>query len=450
MNIRRIIKKFIPTEVFKKVEPYGHLAEAVVLNIIYGFPARKMKVIGVTGTNGKTTTTFLIHRMLHDAGYKAGLMTTVAWGVGADIKPQIHHMTNVPVPELMKRLRYMRKQGMEWLVLETTSHSLAQHRVWGIPYSVAVLTNITHEHLDYHGTFERYRDAKKMMFTRTNRNKRGLHAGIINADDPSAELFAAAVDNPITYGVDAGELRATNVKLAPSGVDYIAEIGDERYGIHCNLPGSFNVANSLAAVATGRVVGLNKDQIEQGIAALEGVEGRMTRISEGQKFSIIVDFAHTPDSFEKLFKDLRPVVKGRLIVMFGSAGRRDEAKRPIQGALAGKYADEVIVTEEDDRDIDGQTIMEQIAVGATQAGKERDLNLFLVHDRTEAIKFALARADKANDAVLLLGKGHEKTIERADGEHEWDEISTTKAAIRELLAFKPKEDDKKYPSQQAK
>lgn len=445
MSARTIIKKLIPVGLFRKIEPYGHLAEAVVLNIIYGFPARKMKVIGVTGTNGKTTTAFLIHRMLHDAGYKAGLMTTVAWGVGADIKPQIHHMTNVPVPELMKRLRYMRKQGMEWLVLETTSHSLAQYRVWGIPYSVAVLTNITHEHLDYHGTFENYRDAKKMMFTRTNRNKRGLRAGIINADDPSAELFAAAIDNPITYGVDAGELRATNVKLAPSGVDYIAEIGDERYGIHCNLPGSFNVANSLAAVATGRVVGLSKDQIEQGIAALEGVEGRMTRISEGQKYSVIVDFAHTPDSFEKLFKDLRPVVKGRLIVMFGSAGRRDEAKRPIQGALAGKYADEVIVTEEDDRDIDGQVIMEQIAEGAAQAGKERDLNLFLVHDRTEAIKFALSRADKDNDAVLLLGKGHEKTIERADGEHEWDEIATTKAALRGLLSTKPKEDDEKYP-----
>jgi UDP-N-acetylmuramoyl-L-alanyl-D-glutamate--2,6-diaminopimelate ligase len=441
MNIRSIVKKLIPTGLFKAVEPYGHLAEAIFFNIIYGFPARKMKVIGVTGTNGKTTTTFLIHRMLHEAGYKAGLMTTVAWGVGSDIKPQIHHMTNVPVPELMKRLRYMRKQGMEWLVLETTSHSLAQHRVWGIPYSVAVLTNITHEHLDYHGTFENYREAKKKMFTQANNNKRGLQTGIINADDPSAEVFKAAVTNTVLYGVEAGDLRATNVQLAPTGVDYIAEINGDRYGIHCNLPGSFNVANSLAAVATGRVVGLSKDQIEQGIAALEGVEGRMTRITEGQKHTVIVDFAHTPDSFEKLFKDLRPVVKGRLIVMFGSAGRRDEAKRPLQGALAGKYADEVIITEEDDRDIDGQQIMEQIAEGAIQAGKERDLNLFLVHDRTEAITFALSRADKADDTVLLLGKGHEKTIERANGENDWDEIATTKAAVRELLRAKPAADD---------
>jgi UDP-N-acetylmuramoyl-L-alanyl-D-glutamate--2,6-diaminopimelate ligase len=441
MNIRKVVKALIPVALFRKIEPLGHLGEAIVFNVLYGFPARKMKVIGVTGTNGKTTTTFLIHRMLHEAGFKVGLMTTVAWGVGADIKPQIHHMTNVPVPELMKRLRYMRKHGTEWLVLETTSHSLAQHRVWGIPYSVAVLTNITHEHLDYHGTFERYRDAKKMMFTQANRNKHGLRTGIINADDPSAEVFAEAISNKITYGVEAGQLRASSVQLSSNGVDYIAEIDGERYGVHCNLPGSFNVANSLAAVATGRAVGLSRDQIEEGIAALEGVEGRMTRISEGQKYSVIVDFAHTPDSFEKLFKDLRPVVKGRLIVMFGSAGRRDEAKRPIQGALAGKYADEVVITEEDDRDIDGQAIMEQIADGAVKAGKERDLNLFLVHDRTEAIKFALGRADKADDAVLLLGKGHEKTIERADGEHSWDEISVAKVAVHELLTAKPKEDD---------
>lgn len=432
MNIRKTVKTFIPVGLFRAVEPYGHLAEAVTFNILNGFPARGMKVIGITGTNGKTTTSFLVHRMLHEAGFKVGLMTTVAWGVGDDIRPQIHHMTNVPVPELMKRLKHMRKQGAEWLVLETTSHSLAQNRVWGVPYSVAVMTNITHEHLDYHGTFEKYRDAKKKLFTLASRNRRGLRTGIINADDPSAEVFKAATVNPIMYGVESGDLRATDVKLASSGIDYKAVIGKDSYDIHCNLPGSFNVANSLATVAVGRAVGLTKEQIERGVAALEGVEGRMTRIDEGQKFNVIVDFAHTPDSFEKLFKDLRPVVKGRLIVMFGSAGRRDEAKRPLQGALAGKYADEVIVTEEDDRDVDGMEIMKQIAEGAEKAGKERDLNLFMVHDRTEAIEFALGQAESADDTVLLLGKGHEKTIERANGENPWDEIATVRTALKKI------------------
>lgn len=437
MNFRQIVKAIIPMGLFRAIEPYGHLSEAVFFNVVYGFPARKMKVIGITGTNGKTTTTFLVHRMLHEAGLKAGMMTTVAYGVGSDIRPQVHHMTNVPVPELMKRLRWMKKQGIEWLVQESTSQALVQNRLWCLPYSVAVLTNITHEHLDYHGTFEKYRDAKKILFTRTNDNKRGLRAGVANADDPVGEAFAAITANPLTYGVEKGSLKAESIKLSPNGVTYIARIGEntkkgiagDEYHIECHLPGSFNVANSLAAVGVGRAIGLTKEQIEHGIGALDGVEGRMSRISEGQGFNVIVDFAHTPDSFEKLFKDLRPVVKGRLIVMFGSAGRRDEAKRPLQGALAGKYADEVIITEEDDRDADGQEIMEQIAAGAVEAGKERDLNLFLVHDRVEAINFAISRADTANDTILLLGKGHEKTIERANGENPWDEIGTAHAAL---------------------
>ena len=428
--MRTLVKKLIPKNVFSRIEPWGHLVEAVILNVLNGFPARDLKVIGVTGTNGKTSTSFLIHRMLTNSGYKAGLMTTVAYGVGNDINPQIHHMTNVSVPELMKRLKQMKQQGAEWLVLETTSHALAQHRVWGIPYSVAVMTNVTHEHLDYHGSFENYRDAKLRMFQLANKNKKGLQAGIVNAEDANWELFAGAVENPLTYGVDGADLSATNVKLSSDGIAYDVKVDNETLHITCNLPGSFNVYNSLAAVGVGKVLGLSSGQIEQGIAALEGVEGRMTRLDEGQKFSVIVDFAHTPDSFEKLFKDLRPVVKGKLIVMFGSVGRRDEAKRAIQGRLAGQYADEVVITEEDDRDVDGEEIMNQIADGARKAGKVRNTDMFLVHDRTEAINFAIKRAKSKDDTVLLLGKGHEKTIERANGENPWDEIATAREALK--------------------
>jgi UDP-N-acetylmuramoyl-L-alanyl-D-glutamate--2,6-diaminopimelate ligase len=432
MNPKRLVKKAIPKSLFKTIEPAGHLAEAVGYNVLNGFPGKGMKVIGITGTNGKTSTSFMVHRMLCDAGIKAGLMTTVAYGVGNDIHPQIHHMTNVPVPELMKRLKWMKQQGVEWLVLETTSHALAQHRVWGIPYSVAVMTNVTHEHLDYHGTFENYRDAKRKLFKLANKNSGGLQTGVINADDPSAKLFASDVKHPVTYGLNNGDIQAKNVELTSDYVKYTAVAADESYDVLCHVPGSFNVANSLAAVGVGRALGLTKQQIESGIAALQGVEGRMTNIDEGQDFSVIVDFAHTPDSFEKLFKDIRPVVKGKLIVMFGSAGRRDEAKRAVQGKLAGEYAHEVVITEEDDRDVDGTAIMNEIAAGAEEAGKSRDRDLFLVHDRTEAIAFTLGRA-RAGDTVLLLGKGHEKTIERADGEHEWDEIDTTRRTLRALL-----------------
>jgi UDP-N-acetylmuramoyl-L-alanyl-D-glutamate--2,6-diaminopimelate ligase len=410
------------------------MAEAVLLNIINGFPARGLKIIGVTGTNGKTTTSFLIHRMLDEAGYNVGLMTTVAYGVGANIQPQIEHMTTVSVPVLHKRIKQMKRQGAEWLVLETTSHALAQNRVWGVPYSIAVMTNLTHEHLDYHGSFENYREAKRLMFKMANANRRGLRAGVINADDASANQFANAIAKPLLYGVDHGQLTAKAVKSTPKGVSYQAEIGSNKYNIHCQIPGNFNVYNSLAAVAVGYILGLEPAQIERGIAALDSVEGRMARINEGQPFEVIVDFAHTPDSFEKLFKDLRPNISGKMIVLFGSAGRRDEAKRPLQGELAGKYCDEVIVTEEDDRDIDGQEIMAQIAAGAEKTGKIRDKNLFLVHDRRQAIKFAMGRAKAKDDVVLLLGKGHEKSIERAHGEDPWDEVAEAKAAIKANLS----------------
>jgi UDP-N-acetylmuramoyl-L-alanyl-D-glutamate--2,6-diaminopimelate ligase len=446
MSFRRLVKKIIPTGLFRTIEPYGHLVEAVLINAINGFPGRGFKVIGVTGTNGKTSTAFMIHKMMHESGYKVGLMTTVAWGAGNDIKSQVQHYTNVPLPELMKRLKHLRSQGVEWLVLETTSQALAQHRVWGIPYSVAVMTNVTHEHLDYHRTFERYRDAKRELFKIANRNRRGLRVGIINADDPNAEFFKKDVKKPLTYGINSGEIQAKDIKATPAGSQYTVTVSSQpslKLNIRTNMPGSFNVYNSLAVVGVGLALELKPEQIEQGIAALENVEGRMTRVDEGQDFDVIVDYAHTPDSFEKLFKDLKPLVKGKLIVLFGSAGRRDEAKRGVQGELAAKYCDEVILTEEDDRDMDGIEILEQIAAGAEKTGKIRDKDLFLIHDRTEAISSAINRASEG-DTVLLLGKGHEKGILRPgpraaelrhlkqdDNDPErvrddpWDEIATT-------------------------
>jgi UDP-N-acetylmuramoyl-L-alanyl-D-glutamate--2,6-diaminopimelate ligase len=435
MNIRKAVKKVIPSGLFPMIEPYGHFGEAVLLNTINGFPAKGMKVIGVTGTNGKTSTSYMIHRMLHEAGFKTGLMTTVAYGVGKNIKPQTYHMTTVSIPELMKRLKWMREQKVEWLVIETTSQALAQHRVWGVPYSIAVMTNLTEDDSGWHKNFEAYRASKVKLFERAAMNTKGLQTGIVNAEDPSASYFASAVPKPLLYRADGldieGELVAHDIRTTPQGSAFTARINDRELHLKVNLPGSFNISNALAAAGAGIAAGLSDEQIEQGIAALEGVEGRMTTIDEGQAFNLIVDFAHTPDAFEKLFKDLGPLVDGRLIVVFGSAGRRDEKKRAVQGKLAGKYAADVIVTEEDDRDADGYGIMDQIAEGAEKEGKVRERDLFLIHDRTEAIEFAVRRAGPG-DTVLLLGKGHEKTIERADGEHKWDEIGTARKAVKAL------------------
>ncbi|MBC7943272.1 UDP-N-acetylmuramoyl-L-alanyl-D-glutamate--2,6-diaminopimelate ligase [Candidatus Saccharibacteria bacterium] len=430
-DIRTIVKQLIPTKLFKTIEPYGHLAESVVANVRYGFPARNMHVIGVTGTNGKTTTSFLIHKMLHEAGFKVGILSTVGYGIGDDIKDQTQHITTEKAGILQKRLRDFKRAGVEWVVLESSSHSLAQHRTWGVPYEIAVMTNVTHEHLDYHGSFDNYLEAKRLLFRIAAKN--GRKFGVVNADDPNAQKFVDSTPRSVTYGIGAGELKASKVKLAVDYSTFRATVGKDKYDIRINISGEFNVSNSLAAVAVGRELGLSKAQIEQGIAALDGVEGRMMAIEEGQKFKVIVDFACTPDAFERVFSGLRPTTKGKIIALFGSPGHRDEAKRPIQGEIAGRYADEVVVTEDDERDVDGNQIMAEIAAGSKKAGLVQDKNLFLIHNREEAIGFALTRASQPDDVVIMLGKGHEKTIERADGSHPWSDIEVTKTALQELL-----------------
>lgn len=409
MSVRSNVKKLFPTKLFKQIEPFGHWGEAVLEETLAGFPAKGLKIIGVTGTDGKTTTCTLITQMLRSSGKKVAMMTTISVDYGNGPQPNPSRMTTLGSAAMIKELKKMKAAKVEWLVLETTSQALAQHRVWGIPYSVAVMTNLSHEHLDYHGTFERYRTAKVRLFKQANRNKHGLQIGIANADDPNGKYFAQEIKNPVLYGVKKGDLKATKINLSPTGSNYRAVIGQDEYKIVCHLPGSFNIYNSLAAVAVGRAVGLTKTQIEQGIASLQSVEGRMTSVDEGQDFEVIVDYAHTPDSFKKIFDEVRPLTKGRLITVFGSAGRRDQAKRPEQGKVAGQHCDVVFVTEEDDRDADGQEILEQIAAGAKQAGKTIGKDLFLVHDRPQAIEQAVEMAKKG-DIVLLLGKGHEKSI----------------------------------------
>ncbi len=428
---RKIVKALIPRGLFRQIEPYGHWGEAILANIWYGFPARGLRVIGVTGTDGKTTTTTLIWKMLVDAGYKAGFMTTVGYGTHNYQKVQHVHITTLQSFPLMKRIRQLKADGIEWLVLETSSHALAQHRTFGIPYEVGVMTNVTSDHMDYHGTFENYRDAKKRLFKIAN--KHGLRAGVANADDPSGQLFAGVVAHPILYGIKAGTLRAEEVNTTPTGSNFVAEYQARRLKIKVNLPGDFNVYNALATVGVGLQVGLTDEQIEHGVAALTEVEGRMNTINEGQDFTVIVDYASTPGGFEAVLPGLRKSTKGRLIAVFGSAGGpRDPFKRAIQGEIAGKYCDEVVLTEEDDRYTDGELILNQIAEGAERAGKVRDKDMFLVHDRREAIRFAFERA-KAGDTVVLLGKGHERTIERADGEIPWNEAGEARAALRKRV-----------------
>lgn len=402
------------------VVPY-HIGKAAVFSVAKGFPGKRMTVIGVTGTNGKTTTSFMIWKMLNQAGRKAGVMTTVGWGVD-EIHEQMEHMTTVDVKLLNERIKKIADAGAEYLVLEITSHALAQHRDLGIPIDVAVMTNVTHEHLDYHKTFERYRDAKRKLFKKAK-------YGIVNADDPSAGYFESDVEKYITYGIKYGDLKAEKIKLRPDGVEYVTSDGLK---IRTQIAGQFNVSNSLACVAVGRRLGLSDKEIADGIFALTEVEGRMVKVDCGQNFTVIMDYAHTPDAFEKLLPDMKKATEGRLIVMFGSAGgRRDPSKRKPMGVIAGKYADVVVLTEEDDRDTPGDEILEMIAEGARESGKKDGKDLFKIHDRLTAILESCKMAKKG-DTVMFLGKGNEKTIERAHGADAYYELDEIKKALAKI------------------
>ena len=399
------------------VLPY-HYAQSVFATTRYGRPARKMHVIGVTGTNGKTTTCFMIWNMLKEAGFKTGLMTTVAWGVDK-LTPELGHMTTVDAITLNKRISEIKKQGAEYLVLEVTSHALAEHRTLGIPIEIAVFTNLTHDHLDYHRTFVKYRDAKGKLFKKAK-------FSIFNADDAATRFYEMSTKKYTTYGINYGDKKAKDIKLGVSGVKY--SYGDMK--IETNIPGEFNVYNSLAAAIVGEQLGLTKEQIEKGIKTLESVEGRMNVINEGQSFTVIVDYAHAPDALEKVFESIKNH-KGKVIAVHGGAGRRDPSTRPIRGMILGKYADIVIITEDDSRDEDPEKIAAGFIEGAIKAGKTLDKDLFKELDREKAIELAINMAKKG-DIVLILGKGHEKTILRADGPHDFEDIKIAKKYLKKL------------------
>ena len=402
-----------------------HWVQAMKASTEYDFPAKKLRVIAVTGTNGKTTTCFMIWKMLNEAGRKAGLLTTVGWSEdGEHMHKQFEHMTTERVEVLNKRMRAVADAGSEFLILETTSHAMMQFRTLGVPVEIAVFTNLTHEHLDYHKTFENYRKAKLKLFKKAK-------YGVINADDENARYFENiyASDDMTTYGIRQGELRATEVKLSAVGVEY--SCGD--INIKTQIPGKFNVYNSLAAVAVGKKVGLTKQQIERGIYALTEVEGRMTRIREGQDYEVIVDYAHQPDALEKVFESVGKATAGRkIIALHGGAGQRDPSTREPRGEILGKNSDVVIITEDDSRDEDPKEIAGMFVVGAEKAGKVMDKDLFVELDRRKAIEKAIRMA-RRGDLVLILGKGHEKTILRADGPHDFEDIKVAKEVIRKSL-----------------
>lgn len=435
MNLKKYLKNILPS----KTILYLHKAKAVVAGLKYGFPAKKMIPIGITGTKGKTTTAFLISSILEEAGYKVGRLSTVDFKIGDKVTVNEENMTVLEPEKVQNWLKQMADSHCRYVVMEVTSHAIDQHRVWGIPFRIAVLTNVTHDHLDYHKTFANYRDTKVKLF-----HWPSLKSAVINADDKSSEIFIKGMNIKKRYfytcdpnlEIANGEMvRATKIFLNPITSSFIIKTETEEIEINLNLPGLFNIENGLAAACVGLSQNIRLGTIKVGLEKVTKVPGRMERIEARKGFTVIIDYAHTPDSLEKVYQTLKPIVRGRLISVLGACGDRDKTKRPIMGALAGRFADFVIVTDEEPYTEDFQAIIEAVASGVPRGRplfqgkgqvkkrkilehKVHDVREFMkknettgegewwwrIFDRREAIVKALKMA-KFDDVVLITGMG---------------------------------------------
>lgn len=425
------LKSLVPTSA---ITAY-HRILAHVAALYYGNPSREMVVIGVTGTNGKTTTSYLLAKALEGAGVTAGCTTTALMKIGRIETQNRLKMTMPGRFALQKLLREMRDAGCTHVVIETSSQGLIQYRHEGVAYDIGIFTNLTPEHIEAHGGFENYKKAKKILFTHIAKQPPKQIQGnavekafVLNADDEHAPYYQVDGIKTLWYGVKSDRgLHPDSFTLEERGVQ--AVIGGERLAL--SLPGEYNLANALAALVAGTQLGFALRPLMNGLETVKVVPGRFQRVDEGQAFDVIIDYAPEPESFKKFYEAFEPNKHGRVIHVLGSCGGgRDIARRPVLGRLAAQHADIVIVTNEDPYDDNPAEIIEHVAVGAREGGKKDGEDLFVIQDRREAIRFAMKQA-KSGDAVILTGKGNEAWICGANGSKQaWSEEAEAREAIK--------------------
>lgn len=415
----------------------------------YDFPARKLTMIGVTGTDGKTTTCNLIYQILLSAGYKTGMISTVNAVIGTEVLDTGFHVTTPDAPEVQRYLAKMVEAGLTHVVLETTSHGWAQYRVDACEFDIGVVTNITHEHLDYHGSYENYRAAKARLFTslaETLPKKHGnIRLGVLNRDDSSYEyLEKVTTTRKLSYGLSrVADLRSGNIIHIPGGLKFTVFGSGFNFEVNTHLYGLFNVSNCLAALGVTLVgLGIDPQTAAQGLANLPGVPGRMERIDLGQPFTAIVDFAHTPNALKVALETARSMLAqttdegsrsaGRVIAVFGSAGLRDREKRRMMAEVSAQLADISILTAEDPRTESLDQILDEMAAGARSRGGVEGQTFWRVRDRGEAIRLGLKLA-RPGDIVIACGKGHEQSMCFGTTEYPWDDRLAMRAALAQLL-----------------
>jgi len=437
MFLKSKIKKLIP----ERFISFYHLALAASAAFYYGWPSKKMIVIGITGTKGKTSAANFIWSVLTAGGRKTGLIGTANIRIGEIEMLNKYHMTMPGRFILQKLLRQMTDVGCEFAIVETTSEGIKQWRHFGIFYDIAVFTNLTPEHLEAHGnSFERYKEAKGRMFKALKNGERKIIDGkevektiIVNYDDLHKEYFLNfPADKKINFGTREGaDFQADKIRNTKYGLEFF--IGSTLYEI--NILGKFNVYNALTAVVIGSVFGISNEWIYEGLKSLKNIPGRMEKIDEGQEFLIFVDYAHEKEGMSAVLETAREIIAesiGKVIVLLGAeGGGRDKAKRPILGEIAGKYADFVVISNVDPYEDDPKEICEDIAVAAEKFGKTRGKDLFVTLDRREGIKKAISLANK-NDVVLITGKGSEQSIVIGGKRYPWDDRTVVREELNKL------------------
>lgn len=419
------------------VVPDTRLASAVAASWFYRSPSQAMSLIGVTGTNGKTTTAHLIERILQDAGYQTGLLGTIGKRIGGVTQDVVN--TTPEAVELQSVLSDMVAAGCRYGVMEVSSHALEERRVAGTRFRTAVFTNLTQDHLDFHGTMENYRAAKRKLFSRLGNtyaaDMRQMQRVVLNADDDSAADFAAqSVHECLTYGIEhMADVRATDVQVKPEGVRFRVTLWNgETADVQLQLTGRFNVYNALAALCTGWIEGIALVQMVDSLSQVAGIPGRLERVVAGQSFSVLVDYSHTPDSLENALQTVQEFAAGRVICVVGCGGDRDRSKRPIMAQVAMRYSDVTLLTSDNPRTEDPEGILDDMENGVKSFCGKTGAVYERITDRREAIHRAVAGA-AADDVILIAGKGHETYQIVGRTKHHFDDREVAREAIELCL-----------------
>ncbi|MDL2258198.1 UDP-N-acetylmuramoyl-L-alanyl-D-glutamate--2,6-diaminopimelate ligase [Eubacteriales bacterium OttesenSCG-928-K08] len=413
-----VVQHELPIDIPQIIVENTRIAMAQMAAEFYGHPERDIKLVGVTGTNGKTTTTYMVKAIAERAGQKVGLIGTIHNMIGQ--RTLETERTTPESVDLFRLLREMRKEDVELVVMEVSSHSLDQHRVHGLEFDVCEFTNLTQDHLDYHKTFENYIAAKKKLFTQSKQ-------AVINIDDPYAQQMMEGLTIPVTtYGIrEAADISAADIDITTRGVLFDLEFPGGVTRISIPIPGLFSVFNAMGAVGVALALRIPMEAIKQGLEDMQSVSGRLEPLPTGELgFSVFVDYAHTPDALENVLTTVRGFAQGKIITVFGCGGDRDRAKRPIMGEVAGRHSDMLVVTSDNPRTEDPFTILEAIEEGVKKSGTP----YVIVEQRKEAIRYALLYA-KPDDIIVVAGKGHENYQEINGVKFHFDD----KEAVLELI-----------------